>query len=89
MILGETCGEIENPLHEWNVTFPPIPKPPVKIQNLPKEGGKVFKILQITDTHYDPHYEEGSIANCQEPLCCRNFSTPPENESIPIEYAGK
>ena len=25
----------------------------------------------MSDTHFDPHYHEGSVANCNEPLCCR------------------
>lgn len=27
--------------------------------------------MHISDTHYDPHYVEGSNADCNEPLCCR------------------
>lgn len=54
-----------------------------------QENGTVFKILHLTDTHYDPHYVEGSIANCQEPLCCRLYSTPPANTTTPIQLAGK
>ncbi|XP_011303541.1 sphingomyelin phosphodiesterase [Fopius arisanus] len=30
-----------------------------------------IKILQITDIHYDPLYEPGGNANCDEPTCCR------------------
>lgn len=30
-----------------------------------------LNIVQITDTHYDPKYKEGSNAVCFEPACCR------------------
>lgn len=30
-----------------------------------------FKVLHLSDTHYDPYYMEGSNADCSEPLCCR------------------
>lgn len=28
-------------------------------------------IVHITDTHTDPLYAVGSLADCDEPLCCR------------------
>lgn len=40
-------------------------------------GLPTFKVLQISDTHFDPDYVVGSVANCEEPLCCRSTSTPP------------
>jgi len=30
------CGVIKNPLIEWNITLPSIPKPPVTPTRLPK-----------------------------------------------------
>lgn len=30
-----------------------------------------FKILQVTDIHYDPLYEPNGNADCNEPTCCR------------------
>lgn len=34
-------------------------------------GAPTFKVLHLSDTHYDPYYLEGSNADCAEPLCCR------------------
>lgn len=31
----------------------------------------MIKVLQLSDTHIDPQYEEGGDADCGEPLCCR------------------
>lgn len=58
----------------WEVMLPSIPKPrPANIQ-LPREDAPSFKVLHITDTHYDPLYQEGANAVCKEPLCCRDKS---------------
>lgn len=34
-------------------------------------GADNLNIIQITDTHFDPKYQEGSNAVCNEPACCR------------------
>lgn len=26
-IIGDACDEVDNPTHEWQVVFPPVPKP--------------------------------------------------------------
>ncbi|XP_044749117.1 sphingomyelin phosphodiesterase-like isoform X2 [Coccinella septempunctata] len=87
LALGETCGEkIDNPLHQWDVKFPDTVKPPVKRLSTPKMGSPTLKVLHLTDTHLDPDYTEGTVSNCNEPLCCRNDST----EGIPdVVTAGK
>lgn len=70
-IIGDACGDVYNPYHEWEVDFPPVPKPEVREIGLPKDGAPTFKVLHLSDTHYDPYYAEGSNADCNEPLCCR------------------
>ncbi|XP_053962392.1 sphingomyelin phosphodiesterase isoform X1 [Anastrepha ludens] len=85
-VIGDACGDVYNPYHEWEVIFPPVPKPPVTELEMPKEAAPFFKVLHISDTHYDPHYVEGSNANCNEPLCCRLSSGRPSN---PNDAAGK
>lgn len=39
-----------------------------------QEGAPRFKVLQLSDTHVDPHYREGALADCELPLCCRATS---------------
>lgn len=39
-------------------------------------------ILQLTDFHYDPNYEEGAFAQCGEPVCCRADQGYPEDKSL-------
>ncbi|ERL84609.1 hypothetical protein D910_02037 [Dendroctonus ponderosae] len=70
-VIGDACGDVYNPYHEWEVVFPPVPKPPVVEPNVPEANAPTFKVLHISDTHYDPYYMEGANADCSEPLCCR------------------
>lgn len=43
-------------------------------------GAPTFKVLQLSDTHFDPYYLEGSNADCNEPLCCRLTNGPAINK---------
>jgi hypothetical protein len=70
-VIGDACGDVYNPLHEWEVMFPPVPKPAAVEQKIPEMTAPTFKVLHLSDTHYDPYYHEGSNAACSEPLCCR------------------
>ena len=76
-VIGDACDDAYNPQHEWEVAFPPVNKPPIQPPIPPKEGAPTFKVLHISDTHYDPYYQEGSNADCNEPLCCRLTNGPP------------
>ncbi|XP_068906860.1 sphingomyelin phosphodiesterase-like [Tenebrio molitor] len=82
LVLGEVCGEVKNPMHEWKIDFPDVPKPQIADSELPKPGLPTFKVLHISDTHYDPDYVVGSVSNCEEPLCCRSTSTPSLKEDV-------
>ncbi|XP_039755236.1 sphingomyelin phosphodiesterase isoform X1 [Pararge aegeria] len=75
-VIGDACGDVYNPYHEWEVAFPPVPKPPVVKLDAPIEKAPTFKVLQISDTHFDPYYAEGANAECNEPLCCRASNGP-------------
>ncbi|CAH4031126.1 sphingomyelin phosphodiesterase isoform X2 [Pieris brassicae] len=75
-VIGDACGDVYNPYHEWEVAFPPVPKPPRHDLEAPIEKAPSFKVLQISDTHFDPYYAEGSNAECNEPLCCRASNGP-------------
>ncbi|KAF2899912.1 hypothetical protein ILUMI_06276 [Ignelater luminosus] len=88
LALGETCEEVEIPDHQWKIDLPDVKKPEVKEVPLPKPGKPTLKVLHISDTHLDPEYAEGSIANCEEPLCCRTYSSPPKDNDTVVP-AGK
>ncbi|XP_050298661.1 sphingomyelin phosphodiesterase-like isoform X2 [Anthonomus grandis grandis] len=76
LMLGETCLGEDVHSHEWSLDLPPQKRSIASRPSLPEGGLPVFKVLQISDTHYDLDYAEGSPANCKEPLCCRAYSTP-------------
>ena len=47
-----------------------------------KNEDNYYKVLQISDIHLDMEYEEGTVVNCNLPLCCRKLGdddTVPEN----------
>lgn len=85
-IIGDACGDVYNPYHEWEVSFPPISKPDIHEIPLPQIDAQSFKVLHISDTHYDPYYAEGTNAECNEPLCCRLTNGP---ALTPNSAAGK
>lgn len=58
-VIGDACGDVYNPYHEWEVAFPPVPKPVVRNLEVPLDKAPTFKVLQISDTHFDPYYAEG------------------------------
>lgn len=62
-VIGDACGDVYNPYHEWEVAFPPVPKPPRRDLETPIEKAPTFKVLQISDTHFDPYYAEGNTSS--------------------------
>lgn len=40
LVLGEVCGNVNVPKHDWNVVFPDVPKPTVK--EIPVEVFTIF-----------------------------------------------
>ncbi|OAD57535.1 Sphingomyelin phosphodiesterase [Eufriesea mexicana] len=60
-VIGDACDDTYNPIHEWEVAFPPEKKPPVKPPVPPQE--------------------EGTNADCNEPLCCRFTNGPPRSSA--------
>ncbi|KAM9332450.1 sphingomyelin phosphodiesterase isoform 2-T2 [Pholidichthys leucotaenia] len=74
VLVGPSCGNFDI-YARWNVTLPDVPKPPVIPPSPPKPGSPQSRVLFLTDIHWDKDYEVGSVADCKEPLCCRNDST--------------
>ncbi|XP_072401672.1 sphingomyelin phosphodiesterase-like [Diabrotica undecimpunctata] len=88
MVFGESCPSVSNELHEWSIDIPTnelnVEESQTKRRNVEVP---VLKVLHLSDTHLDLDYLEGSPANCDEPLCCRNYSTPSSTE--PLVSAGR
>ena len=64
-------------------------KPPTKEREIVerKNDDNYYKVIQVTDIHLDMEYEEGTIANCDLPLCCRKLE---DDDLVPMKpiYAG-
>ncbi|CAH1256030.1 unnamed protein product [Diabrotica balteata] len=88
MVFGESCPSVSNELHEWSIDIPTnelnVEESQTKRRNVEVP---VLKVLHLSDTHLDLDYLVGSPANCDEPLCCRNYSTPSSTE--PLVPAGR
>jgi len=73
---------------EWSIKPSPNPKPDVVEPPQPPAGSPTMKVLHIADIHWDPEYQEGSNANCQDPLCCRATSGSVKTPSDAAGYWG-
>ncbi|XP_054719255.1 sphingomyelin phosphodiesterase-like [Uloborus diversus] len=87
-VLIEGCGKVVNPLHNWTIPLTPFPKPPVRPPLPPKPGAPIARVLHLSDVHLDPLYQEGSNADCGEPLCCREDSGKPAGPRTTAGYWG-
>lgn len=74
LLLGTDCGHWDIG-SGWNITLPPVPKPPIHPVVPPRPGSPVSRVLFLTDIHWDHSYSPGAPATCKEPLCCRNHSS--------------
>ncbi|CAB0033583.1 unnamed protein product [Trichogramma brassicae] len=80
IFLGQPCVNGYAAQHDWNITIFPATEPKTRYPlTKPSEKVPPLKILQISDTHFDPLYEVGSNADCGEPLCCRASSGAPNS----------
>ena len=58
---------------------------PIKSTISNSKPNKIIKVLHVSDIHTDLEYKEGSLSNCNEPICCREESTGSKSK----EKAGK
>lgn len=66
---------------DWKISIPPKKQNQNLLNNTNHETEiRSLRILHITDIHIDFEYQPGSIANCNEPICCRNGSKQKNNE---------
>lgn len=55
---------------------------------MPSKTDRDVHILHITDVHHDPLYLPGSLAECEEPLCCQRHKELVQNSSKAAGYWG-
>lgn len=80
--LAESCENGYDERHDWKQALPDSQKQAQHPTTQVLKNTRMLKVVQITDTHYDPHYLEGSNVDCGEPLCCRADSGKPASPSV-------
>ncbi|KAI6224331.1 Sphingomyelin phosphodiesterase [Aphelenchoides fujianensis] len=83
-LLMKDCGVPDNPFDgNWTIPLPPKPdinargsnsEPPLPFgpqRNPNNEERPIFKVIQLSDLHFDFDYQNGSEAACDRPLCCQ------------------
>ena len=74
-MFGEACDNPHNPQHDWDIRLPPPTKEVFKTpRRRRRDANSPLVILHISDTHWDPLYKEGTLADCKDFLCCREES---------------
>jgi len=48
------------------------------------ENSPVWKVLHVSDIHTDLGYNEGSLGNCNDPVCCQD-----KNQISKLKFLGK
>ncbi|XP_053682199.1 sphingomyelin phosphodiesterase-like [Sabethes cyaneus] len=66
---------------DWTINIAPGGTPITSSKSGPSRGANDFKIIHMTDLHYDPNYRPGYNAVCGEPCCCR------VNQGVPADPA--
>ena len=74
-------------MHEWSYSMPPPSSNAIHLKKTAKlispgagvrvkrhDHHQTLTVLHISDTHWDPLYKEGTLANCKDFLCCREDS---------------
>jgi len=74
-LIGNSCAETSSYFASWNVT---LAAKRMDVEDDDEFGEETYqvtanpvRVIQLTDTHIDQDYVEGSLADCDEPLCCR------------------
>ncbi|XP_055905944.1 sphingomyelin phosphodiesterase-like [Eupeodes corollae] len=87
--LHATVCKIKDKDFDWSLKIdsngPKIEGPKIKI---PSKGNNDLKVLHITDIHYDPLYEVGALAECDDTLCCQLHKNISENTNKAAGFWG-
>lgn len=83
------CNTGTHPDYEWSLdvdnTGGAVTAPK---SNIPAKSANDLKILHLTDIHHDPMYVPGSLAECDEPMCCQRHSDVAQGTSKAAGYWG-
>lgn len=82
------CGEVIDSEFDLKISVDRTAPPIVGSKNHTASGRNSFKIVHITDIHYDLHYQVGNLAVCSAPVCCRDSQGLPEKATDGAGYWG-
>lgn len=83
------CNVGQHPDYEWTLAVDngdPIATAPKS--DKPEKSADDIKVLHLTDIHHDPLYVAGSLAECEEPMCCQRHKDVAEGTSKAAGYWG-
>ncbi|CAF0747954.1 unnamed protein product [Brachionus calyciflorus] len=83
------CKPVTNKVLNWTIPLTNISKPTITTPKTPSPDSPSVRILHLTDIHLDLEYQPGSLANCDQPLCCRNESTSTKKDVLINNLAGQ
>ena len=66
LCLGEVCGDVKNPLHQWEVQFPEVPKPVTREPDLPKVRHPHLE-NNHTSRNFSQVYQLSKFCTCRTP----------------------
>lgn len=96
LLSNNTCGHYQDPMADWEVNLNASAnldqnelrkvREALERQEAHKQqlAAPAYRIIHISDTHVDMKYNESSVSNCDEPLCCHEASKP-LNSTEPVK----
>jgi len=83
------CAKGKHPAYNWTLTVDSNAEDMTGSKSdTPRHSDKDIKICQFTDIHHDPLYEAGSLAACDEPMCCQRKKNEVEGTADAAGYWG-
>lgn len=89
LLSNNTCGSFHNPLSDWRVSlnnsysFDTAELARIGAnKNRLTNNSQPYKVIHISDPHVDLEYLEGSVADCNEPICCQASSSASNTSSL-------
>lgn len=82
------CGVVSDPEFDLKISVDRVAPPITGSKNHTSKRDNEFKIVHITDIHYDLHYQVGNLAVCTAPVCCRDSQGLPQNPGDGAGYWG-
>ncbi|KAM8706652.1 hypothetical protein ACLKA7_010851 [Drosophila subpalustris] len=90
LFMGITfCDKGKSPQYNWTLNVDSNAEAMTASKSdTPRHSDSDIKICQFTDIHHDPLYEAGSLASCNEPMCCQRKKEDVEGTSDAAGFWG-